>query len=164
MANLYLAALETLRDYLLAVDGLNAKVYEISVRDQVNLPELRPEQFLIRHVEPEMGERTLPTIYPAVFLYCERLENRLERKFSEFAGRVFATADVRVTADGVEQLDGMAARLTEALTRVLAEHYGQWTDELSFDGRYEVRFDPLKAGGDRYMQRARVRAELLAFA
>lgn len=36
--------------------------------------------------------------YPQVYLYCNRIENRLEAKFAEFSGRVFLTGCGKTTS------------------------------------------------------------------
>ncbi len=164
MANLCIAALEAMRGFLLAPDGLNSRVYAIAVRDMVRFPEIKEEHVLIRHALAELVDSSATSVYPAVYLYCDRIENRLERKFTEFAGRVFLTAEVRVSGEDVEGLDSDAARLAEALTDVLADHHGQWTANAAYDGRYEVRFKPVKSGGVNFLQTATVEIELLAHA
>lgn len=164
MANLAIAALETLRGYLLAPDGLNARVYAIAVRDMIRFPEIKDRNVVVRHASPELLDAGTTAIYPSVCLYCERIENRLERKFTEFAGRVFLVAEARVSGEDVEGLDGDAARLAEGVAETLAAHHGKWTEQLAFDGKYEVRFEPVREGGANFVQVARVEIELLAHA
>jgi len=66
------------------------------VRDMVQLPEIKPANVLRRHVSAAISDANEPSVYPAIFLYCSRIENRLERKFAEFSGRVFITADAEI--------------------------------------------------------------------
>lgn len=164
MANLAIAALETLRSYLAAPDGLNSRVYAIAVRDMVRFPEIKDVNILIRHASPELADVGTSSPYPAVYLYCDRIENRQERKFSEFAGRVFLVAEVRVSGEDIEGLDGDAARLAEGVTEVAAAHHGQWTQNLAFDGKHDVRFEAVRRGGANFVQTARIELELLAYA
>ena len=162
MANLCLAAAERLRDYLLAPDGLGPRLYAISQRDMVEIPNIMPPNVILRRAEPDLQDESSETLYPAVLVYCERLENRLERKFTAFSGRVFLVADALVTGQTLESIDGDAERVAEAVLDILAEHHGQWTENLAFDGRVEVDFEPARRGAVNFLGRAKVRLELLA--
>jgi hypothetical protein len=164
MANLCLAALEKLRGYLLAPDGLNHRAYAIAVRDMVRPPRISNPSIVMRHIAPNLSDAGEVTVYPAVYLYCERLENRLERKFTAFSGRVHVVAEVRVSGESIESIDGDAARLCEAVMGVLADRRGQWTPELAFDGKLDVRWRPVEPGGAHFRQTARVEIELIGCA
>lgn len=164
MANLCLTAAEKLRDYLLAADGLGPRLYEISQRDMVEIPNVMPPNVILRRAEPDFQDENAETVYPAVLVYCERLENRLERKFTAFSGRVFLVADILVTGQSLASIDGDAERVVEAVMDILAERRGQWTDNLAFDGRLDVEFEAARRGAVNYLGRARVRLELLACA
>ena len=164
MANLCIAAPLALRDFLLAPDGLNSRAYQIMVRDMVNLPELTEENVSLRHVSADLSDTSSPAIYPSVFLYCDSIENRLERKFTDFSGRIFLVADVRVSGEEISEIDGDVARIAEAVTEVLADHIGKWTDNLAFDGKFEVTFSPVRLGGVNYLQTAEINMELIGSA
>lgn len=164
MANLAISALQALSRFLTAPDGVNHEAHKIAVRDMVRIPEIRPEQVVIRHATPTLAEAAGPVSYPSVYLFCDRIENLLDSKFREFSGRLFLVAEVRVSDRGVRELDLHAARLAEATTNVLTNHRGRWTDYCSFDGRFDIRFNPLEEGGLRYSQTARIEIELIATA
>jgi len=164
VANLCLAAAEQLRDFLLAPDGLGPRLYAISQRDMVEIPNVMPPNVILRRADPDFLDENSETVYPAVLVYCERLENRLERKFTAFSGRLFLVADVLVTGQTLESIDGDAERVAEAVMDVLAERRGQWTENLAFDGRLEVELEPARRGAVNYLGRAKVRLELLACA
>ena len=164
MANLCLAAAEKLKEYLLAPDGLGPRLYAISQRDMVDIPNIMPPNVVLRRAAPDFQDENAETVYPAVLVYCERLENRLERKFTAFSGRLFLVADILVTGQTLHSIDGDAERVAEAVMDVIAEHHGQWTENLAFDGRLDVDFDAAQRGAVNYLGRARVRLELLACA
>ncbi len=164
MANLCIAAIEKLREYLLAPDGANHRAYAIAVRDRVQPPLICDPNIVARHVTPELSDSSEDNLYPAVYLYCERLENRLERKFAAFTGRVHLVAEVRVSGESIASIDGNAARLAEAVMDVLADHRGQWTPELAFDGKLDARLKPVEPGGAQFRQTARIEIELIACA
>lgn len=164
MANLCLAALERLRLHLVAPDGLNARLHALAVRDMVREPEIREGHVVIRRIPPNLADLGANSRYPAVYLWCEKLENRLERKFTSFSGRVTLAAEARVSSETIEGLGNSAARMAEALADVLAAHHGSWTEELAFDGRYDAVFGPVERGGLNYLQTARLEIELLGHA
>ncbi|MBI1356543.1 MAG: hypothetical protein GC160_19550 [Acidobacteria bacterium] len=164
MANLGLAAVEKVREFLLAADGLEPRSYAIAVRDMVQPPRICNASVTLRHVQPGLSDASTDTVHPAVFLYCDRLENRLERKFTAFSGRVYIVAEAWVSGETLASIDGDAARLVEAVMDVLADHRGQWTPELAFDGKADARFQPCERGGRNYRQTARVEIELIAHA
>lgn len=164
MANLCLAAASKLREYLLEPNGLGPRLYAISQRDMVEIPNIMPPNVILRRAEPDFQDENSETIYPAVLVYCERMENRLERKFTAFSGRVFLVADILVTGQTLESIDGDTERVAEAVMDILAEKRGQWTENLAFDGRLEVELEAARRGAVNFLGRAKVRMELLACA
>jgi hypothetical protein len=128
----------------------------------VEIPNIMPPNVVLRRAEPDFQDEHAETVYPAVLVYCERLENRLERKFTAFSGRLFLVADILATGQTIESIDGDVERVAEAVMDVLAERRGQWTPNLAFDGRLDVEFDAARRGAVNYLGRARVRLELLA--
>ena len=88
MANLCLAALESLRTFLLASDGINAELAVIGGRDMSYLAPLMDETVLFQNVPAALADSNEPVVYPAVYLYSDRLDNRLLEKFSKFSGLI----------------------------------------------------------------------------
>lgn len=164
LANLSIAALEALRDLLIKPGGLNDQAYAIAVRDMVRIPEVKPEQVLIRHTDIALASAATIVQFPAVYLYCVRIENSMDSKFREFSGRVVLVAEVRVSGRSVRGLDLYASRLAEAVMNVLAANRGKWTGACAFDGRFDITFDPVEEGGINFIQTARVEIELIAAA
>jgi hypothetical protein len=164
VANLCLAAAAKLQEFLLEPDGLGPRLYAISQRDMVEIPNIMPPNVILRRAEPDFQDENAETVYPAVLVYCERLENRLERKFTAFSGRLFLVADILVTGQTLQSIDGDTERVAEAVMDILAEKHGQWTENLAFDGRLEVEFETAKRGAVNFLGRAKVRLELLACA
>lgn len=162
MANLCLAAVGKLREFLLADDGANPKLDEIGARDMVHLPELTEENVVTQHVASKLAEENAPVTYPAVYLHCDRMENGLTTKFRRFAGEIFIVADVRVSNPRFEHLEEELGRYVEAVRGVLADHQGKWTDEIAFSGAYRVKYRELELGGFNFIQSARIEVELQA--
>ncbi len=162
MANLCIAALTNLRDYLLDSDGINVGLSEVAARDGVYLPPITSGTVLFEHVPSKMADENEPAVYPAVYLYCERMENQLLEKFRKFSGRIWIVADVRVSGERFLGLEAKSARYVEGLTKVLEEHVGKWSDNLAYSGVHKVRFKGVEHGGRNFLQRAEVEIELLA--
>ena len=162
MASLCLAALEKLRDALLAGDGANMTLTTIAARDRVHLPALTGQSVLIQNVPAKLADENNATVYPAVYLYCDRMENTLIEKFTRFSGRIFVVADVRVSGERIAGLDEDLGRYTEAVREVLGAHQGQWTENLAYSGAYDVRFREVELGGRNFIQTAHIEIELQA--
>ena len=162
MASLCLAALDKLREFVLASDGANLTLATISARDMVHLPALMDRNVLIQNVPAKLADENNATVYPAVYLYCDRMENALIEKFTKFSGLIFLVADVRVSGERIEGLDKDLARYVEAVRAVLGANQGQWTDNIAYSGAYNVRFRKVELGGRNFIQSAQIEVELQA--
>ncbi len=162
MTNLCLDALTGVRDYLLAGDGINAALAEIGGRDMTFLTPLSEENTLIQNVSAKIADENELTTYPAVYLYCSRMDNELLEKFRKFSGRIWLVADVRVSQERFISLESQVARYGEAVTAVLGKHLGKWTDNLAYSGVHKVEFHGVEHGGQNFIQRAEIEIELQA--
>ena len=162
MANLCLAALTAVRDYLLDGSGINATLAEIAGRDGTFLEPLSKENTLIQNVSARIADENEPTAYPAVYLYCSRIDNELLEKFRRFSGRIWLVADVRVSQERFLNLESQPARYGEAVTTVLGKHQGKWTENLAYNGAHRVQFHSVEHGGQNFIQRAEIEVELQA--
>ena len=160
MANLCLGALERLREFLLASDGINAALAQISARDGVHLPALSDQTILAQNVASDLADENLAVIYPAVYLYCDRMDNQQLEKFRKFSGRLLLAAEVRVSREQITGLDQELARYMEAVADVLGAHHGQWTENVAYGGGYEVQFRETRLGGRNFIATAKVEIEL----
>ena len=164
MPNLSRLALETLRTALLGEEGLGPRLYSLAMRDGVRPPEIGLANVVIRHLAAEVADEEPLRIFPLLSLYCQRLENRLDQRFSQFSGKVRIVVELRVSGHSLKSLEGDLDRLVEALQDVLGRHRGRWTDQLAYDGRLSVEFYPVKTGGKQYVQTAKAELDLLAHA
>ena len=162
MANLCLAAVTHLRGLFLASDGLNYEAALIAARDGVELTGFSEGSVLTQNVASDLADENVPVLYPAVYLYSERMDNRLIEKFRKFSGSVAVMADLRVSGERFADLEGQLARYVEAVGAVLGRSRGSWTENVAFDGAYEVRFERIRLGGKNFVQSARVEIELQA--
>jgi hypothetical protein len=153
-----------LRGLLLASDGLNSEVNAIAGRDSMELAGFSESSVLIQHVDADVADENEPVLYPSVYLYSERMDNRLIEKFRRFSGSLIVTASVRVSGERFPPLEARLARYIEALTAVLASNQGSWTDNVAFNGAYEVRFEKVRPGGKNFVQSATIEIGLQAHA
>jgi hypothetical protein len=157
-----LAALAHLRGLFLAGDGLNSEVAAIASRDGVELAGFSEGSVLIQNVVSDLADENVAVLYPAVYLYSERVDNRLIEKFRRFSGSVSVTAELRVSGERFTELEGQLSRYVEATGAALGRNQGSWTANLAFDGSFEVRFERIRLGGKNFVQSARVGVELQA--
>jgi hypothetical protein len=162
LANLCLAALAHLRGLFLASDGLNNEVGLIASRDGVELPGFTEGSVLVQNVASDLADENVAVLYPAVYLYSERMDNRLVEKFRRFSGSVSVTAELRASGERFTELEGQLSRYVEAAGAVLGRNQGSWTENLAFDGSFGVRFERIRLGGRNFVQSARLAIELQA--
>jgi hypothetical protein len=162
MANLCQSAVGKLRDFLLAANGVNSKLAEISARDMVHLPSLTKESVRTQRIAAKLADENSPTTYPAVYVFSDRLDNDMAAKFRRFSGRVFVGIDVRVTNERFEGIGDELNRYVEAVGSVLADRHGKWTDEIAFAGGFRVKYRDIELGGRNFIQSAQIEVQLEA--
>ncbi|MEX2302304.1 MAG: hypothetical protein WD733_15290 [Bryobacterales bacterium] len=162
MANLCLAAVTHLRGLFLAGDGLAYESGLIAARDGVELSGFTGDSVLVQNVASDLADESVPVQYPVVYLYTDRMDNRLVEKFRKFSGSIAVIAELRVSGERFTDLEGKLARYIEAVGVVLGRNQGSWTEHLAFSGAYEVRFERIRLGGKNFIQSARVEIELQA--
>jgi hypothetical protein len=164
VANLCLAAVQAVWTYLLATDGINAALADIAARDSVELTELSDRTVRMQNVPPDVADQNEPVLYPSLYVYCDRIDNRRREKFTRFSGPILLVVEVRVSGERFIGLEALLARYVEAATRVLEARHGTWTEELAYDGAYEVQFREIRLGGRNFLQAARIEVEVQAHA
>ena len=58
-----------------------------------------------QNVAADLAERSAPTHYPAVHVYCEKIVNDLKEKFRSFSGRAHMAIELRYSQDRLEGLE-----------------------------------------------------------
>ena len=140
--------------------GLPAAVQALREIDGAEIPPLTSEHITGNFASTEIADESPKTQYPTVSIYCERLANTLDEKFRRFAGKISVAIDIRVSHDHLAPLSESLHWYVEAVTRVLEAARGGVADGLYFGGAYDVHFSTAKKGGRRYVQSAKVTAEL----
>ncbi|MCL5746650.1 MAG: hypothetical protein M1541_22415 [Acidobacteria bacterium] len=145
---------------LAAPPGMNAALAELGRTAPVSLPEILPQQIRGQNVAADIVERAGAVVYPAVHVYCEKIANEMREKFRTFSGKVIMAAEVRISQDQLEGLEGKLQLYVEAVMRVLDGNRGDWGSGMFYAGGYEVVFHPVKRGGKNFVQAAKVSFEV----
>jgi hypothetical protein len=141
--------------------GVPRTVAELAATESMELPPIPPAQFVAGNLAPDLADKTHGARYPQLCVYCEKLCNRQREKFRRFSGTAEMVVDVRVSQD---RSDGMEQKLqlyVEAVTKVLEESKGDWSEGVSYGGGYEVTFGGARLGGKNFVQCAKIALELL---
>src|SRR5678816_1315566 len=136
--------------------GLNSAIAQIAIESAVELASISPEQVVNQNVSIELSERARVVKYPAVNVYADRVRNLLTEKFRTFSGKVRTVAEVRVSQDRIEGVEERLRLYVDAVTQVLDTNRGSWGEGAFFTGGYEVSIDPVRQGGRKFLQIAKV--------
>src|ERR1700733_15101386 len=112
--------------------------------------------FVAMNVSPEIAETSGQAFYPALLVYCDRVQNLQREKSRDFSGRVHLTIEIRQTQETLEVIDSNTEMYVDAVIALLGEARGQWGDGASYSGGYEVEYEPVVMGGKNFLQRAKV--------
>lgn len=108
----------------------------------------------------ELEERAVRVAYPRVYVYCVRVENILQEKFTRFSGRLHMVVEVRVSDDRVENIESALQSCVDSIADVLERNRGDIGSGFVLSGKYEVLFDPIHKGGRNYIQTAKLQFAL----
>jgi hypothetical protein len=115
-----------------------------------------PPAIRVGHLASAEWDKSAGGAYPQVIVYCERIRNQMTEKFRRFSGEVDLVIEVRYSRDNIEGIEPVTQMYVEAVTDVLEDCRGEWRDCVYSSGRYEVKFEPVKPGGKRYLHVARI--------
>ena len=110
----------------------------------------------MRNVSYEIAEASGQAHYPALLVYCDRIENLLQEKFRAFSGRVHLVIELRQTQEKLEHVEANTELYVDAVCALLGEARGDWGDGASYSGGYQVEYEPVTMGGKNFLQRAKV--------
>lgn len=109
-----------------------------------------------QNASPELLERALQVTYPTIYVYCDKLDNTLQEKFTSFSGKVRLVIDIRCSRDRLDGLEQELSRISDAVCRVLDGARGTWQDGAFFAGAYEITYGAVRHGGKNFLQIAKV--------
>jgi hypothetical protein len=136
--------------------GLAYSVGMIAAQQNIDLSSMSPTLVIRQNIAADIAEKA-GVKYPALYVYCERVVNRLREKFRTFSGEAELVVEARVSHDRVEQIEKHLHLYVDSITDVLDRNRGQWNPDMFYNGGYEVVFGPVKYGGKNYLQSAKVK-------
>jgi hypothetical protein len=136
--------------------GLNTCVSALAQAESVNAVAISASQLVAQNVSIELVERSMNVQYPSVSVYCDKIANQLKEKFRIFSGYAAMTVEVRVSQDRLEGIETQSQLYLDAVTQVLDQNRGDWSEGMYYAGGYEAVFGPVKHGGKNFIQVAKV--------
>jgi hypothetical protein len=156
MAQIGYMAAETLANLLRSSAGLENAVAKISQREGRAFPSIAGEQIIGQNVPSEVAEKGKTVRYPALYVYCDRVQNPLREKFRMFSGTARLNVEVRASKESLEGLERLLHLYVDAVTEVLVQSRGDWGQGICYSGEYDVQFSAVKVGALNYLQSARI--------
>src|SRR5579883_311849 len=154
------AATRKLASILAASNGVPAAVEALSSQQSVPLPQIGPQQIIGQNVAPDIAEKSLPSKYPLIYVYCNKLVNDLREKFRTFSGDAQMSIEARVSQDRLDSIESNLHMYVDAIASVLDGNRGDWGDGFFYGGGYEVTFGKVKHGGRNFLQTAEISFDL----
>lgn len=154
------AVTQKLVNILGADTGLPSAISTLKDRESVELPSISAAQVASQNIAYEVAERTAGVTYPAVYVYCEKLDNQLKEKFRTFSGKAAMCMEVRVSYDLIDTLARDVQYYAAAASQVLDLNRGDWGNGMFYTGGYTVDFGPVKRGGRNFLQTAKISFEV----
>jgi hypothetical protein len=114
----------------------------------------------VQNAAPDLIERSTQVRYPAVYIYCERLNNTLKEKFARFSGDARLVIEIRCSQDRIEGIEQSLDRLVDAACKVLDGARGSWQEGAFYAGTYEVSYGTVRHGGKNFIQIAKIAFEV----
>jgi hypothetical protein len=158
MAQAAVIAVSELSRLLQADEGLPLAIAELSLTVE-ELPQVSLTNIIQGYAGADLLEKSAGSRYPSVFVYCDRIVNKLVEKFRTFSGTTELVVEVRVSHEHIEELHRQLNAYVQAVTYVLDRNRGIWRQGVFHAGAYEITFQPIKRGGKNFTQSARVRVE-----
>jgi hypothetical protein len=155
MAQAAVIPVKELARILKAEEGFDAAVAALSGDSSVACE----TEIVTNYAAADLLEKLSTVRYPSLYVYCDRIVNKLGEKFRTFSGIAELAVEVRVTHEHVAQLHDQLNDYVQAVTDVLDRNRGTWAPGIFHTGTYEITFQPAKRGGKNFIQTARVRIE-----
>jgi hypothetical protein len=127
----------------------------------VVLPIIQSGQVVLTASSPDIGDRDVELTYPRVCLYSTGLKNSQGEKFRTLSGTLMVVSEVWASAALVGDADQAIHFYVDAVTNILRQNLGDWSDGVFFSGVYDVQFQAPKAGGYGFVESAKITVVLL---
>lgn len=134
---------------------------------RASLEELREEYGLVQEhrwpagvqvvkAAPEHAEKAWGSRYPAMILFCERIQSRPTERLRRFSGEVQVGVEVRVSQDRLEGITDRLHYYSDAVRDALERSSGCIGPGLYLSAETAVQIDGVKKGGSHFLQSSRV--------
>lgn len=160
MAHIGYTSAETLLNLLRSNSGIANALAQISLREDMQIPALGENQIFGQNVPSELAEKGQTFRYPALYVYCDKVQNPLREKFRLFSGKARLNIEVRMSKERLDGLEYLLHLYVDAITQVLLQSRGDWGQGICYSGEYEVQFSAAKQGGTNYIQSAKIILEV----
>jgi len=135
--------------------GVNARIGAMEA-DDVTLKAIGVRSIAAQNVSIEIAENSGVAHYPALLVYCDRVQNLMKEKFRQFSGKVHLVVEVRQTQEKLNMTEQNTEMYVDAVCALLDDSRGDWGDGASYTGGYQVDYEPVTKGGKNFVQRAKV--------
>ena len=138
-----------------AESGMNVRVAAIEADDST-LKAIGIRSILTQNVSVEIAENAGHTQYPALLVYCDKVQNLLTEKFRAFSGKAHLVIEVRHSQDKLALIEQNTHLYADAVCALLDDSRGDWGDGAFYAGGYQVNYEPVVKGGKNFLQRVKV--------
>lgn len=156
MSRIASSAAQRARAVLLEGAALERQVELLAEEAGINVSSGCGKRVLSHNIASDLVDKNAAIQYPAIYIYCESLENKLREKFRTFSGGANMVAEVRVSQDRLDGLDLVLHVHVDAVLSVLNASRGDWGLGMFYTGGYEVTYGPVRQGGRNFIQTAKI--------
>ena len=136
-------------------NGVNARIASMEANDPT-LKGAGIKSIVAQNVSVDLAEGAGQAQYPALLVYCDRIQNLQQEKFRDFSGWIHLAIEVRQTQETLSRIEQNTELYVDAVSALLGEARGDWGDGASYSGAYQVTYEPVVKGGKNFVQRAKV--------
>ncbi len=138
-----------------SVTGVNARIVAIEANDPSLVGE-SVRSIVAQNASVDITETAGVASYPALLVYCDRMQNTQREKARLFSGRVDIVIEIRCTQQKLAAIEHNTEMYVDAVCALLDDQSGDWGDGASYSGGYDVHYEPVVKGGKNFVQRAKV--------
>lgn len=135
--------------------GVNPRIEAIQAND-TTLTGIGVRTFVSQNVSVDIAESAGQAQYPALLVYCDKVQNLQKEKFRQFSGRVHLVVEARQTQQTLGMIEQNTQMYLDAVCALLDDSRGDWGGGATYTGGYQVDYEPVVKGGKNFVQRAKV--------
>jgi len=161
MLPLTLLAVQKVASLLTANNALSQQIAAAGQAASLVLPIIQAGQVVLTATSPDIGDRDVELTYPRICLYSTGLKNNQGEKCRTLSGTATVVAEVWASATLVGDADRAIHFYVDAVTNILRQNLGDWSDGVFFPGVYDIQFQAPKPGGFGFVESAKITVGLL---